>query len=143
MDKTIKFYILLLVLLIAAIVFIEGNHPKPINWTPTYFIKDKIPFGLYVLDNEINTLLKNQKITQFSTSPYEYFKDKVNYDTIATHFNLKGTLLNINQDNNFDKQSIKEIFAFVREGNAVFLSAKIFPRKLLDSLNIKIQRQHL
>jgi hypothetical protein len=52
MSKTIKIYIVFLVLLLVAIIYIDAVRPRPINWTPTFDLKDKIPFGLYVFDNE-------------------------------------------------------------------------------------------
>ncbi|MBC7438681.1 MAG: DUF4350 domain-containing protein, partial [Flavobacterium sp.] len=52
MQKSLKIYIAILIILLFGIVIIDGSKPIPINWTPTYDTKDKIPFGLYVLDKE-------------------------------------------------------------------------------------------
>ena len=65
MGKTLKIYIVLLVLLLVAIVVIDSNRPKPIDWTPTFSLKDKIPYGMYVFDKEIGFAFegtKNQEI---------------------------------------------------------------------------------
>ena len=69
MNRTLKIYIAILVLIIVGIIFIDANRPKPINWSPTYALKDKIPFGLYVLDKEIKHLFPDEKIERFGTTP--------------------------------------------------------------------------
>ena len=59
MNKTLKIYIVFLVLLIVAIAFLNSKAPKPIDWSSTYSIKDKIPMGMYVFNKEIGSVLKN------------------------------------------------------------------------------------
>ena len=76
MDKTVKIAIALVVLLIVTTIVIDANKPKPIDWNPTYRIHDKIPFGLYVFNQEIDKLLKKDTITRITNSAFEYF----NYD---------------------------------------------------------------
>jgi uncharacterized protein involved in outer membrane biogenesis len=50
MNKTLKIYIGILVALMVLIVFVDANRPKPINWTPSFDVNSKIPFGLYVFN---------------------------------------------------------------------------------------------
>ena len=142
MDKTLKIYIALLVLLIAAIVVIDSNRPKPIDWTPTFSLKDKIPYGMYVFDQEINSLLKGQKIRKFNTTPYEYFDSKFDYDTLVNDYRIKGTFLSISKMADFDDQSITEICTFVDHGNNAFISSEMMPNALLDSLNLKMDSEY-
>lgn len=76
MDKTAKIAIGLVVLLLVVTIAIDASKPKPINWSPTYRIYDKIPFGLYIFNQEINKLRPKDTINKISTSAFEYF----NYD---------------------------------------------------------------
>ena len=139
MNKTIRLYIVFLVLLLVAIVVIDINRPKPINWTPTYDIKDKIPYGMYVFDKELPTILKGITINKVNITPYEFLEEQyVDEDTVANTYNVRGTLLNISQYNEIDDESAKEIFSFAKLGNTVFLSMKGFPTAILDSLKIEI-----
>ena len=46
---TFRWYVLGLVLLFGAYVAVEYYRPKPLDWTPTFQNKDKIPYGTYVL----------------------------------------------------------------------------------------------
>lgn len=135
MSKSVKIYIVFLVLLMTGIVIIDINSPKPINWTPTYSLKDKIPLGLYVLDQEANSFFKDQKIEKVNVTPYEFFSDKFDYeDTITNNYTIKGTVISISGFSDLDDQSIEELCSFVSYGNTVFLSSKELPVYLLDSL---------
>jgi hypothetical protein len=142
MGKTLKIYIVLLVLLLVAIVVIDANRPKPIDWTPTFSLNDKIPYGMYVFDKEIGALLKGQKIDKFNTTPYEYFDSKFDFDTLVNDYHIKGTFLNISRTANLDDQSVSEICSFVRHGNNAFLSSETLPNGLLDSLNLKMDSEY-
>ncbi len=138
MDKTLKIYIALLVLVIVVIVVIDGNRPKPVDWSPTYSLKDKIPYGMFVLDHEIGALLKGKKITKFENSPYEYFDKKFDFDTLVKDYRIKGTFLSISKNVDLDKESITEICTFVNHGNTAFISSEMIPNSLLDSLKLKM-----
>ena len=142
MDKTLKLYIVLLVFLIAAIIVIDSNRPKPIDWTPTFSLKDKIPYGMYVFDQEIESILKGQKIEKFNTTPYEYFDKTFNYDTLVNDYRVKGTFLSISKMANFDEASITELCTFVNYGNNAFISSEMIPNTLLDSLNLKMDSEY-
>ena len=136
MNRTLKIYVFFLILLLAGIVYIDINRPKPINWSPTYSIKDKIPFGLYVFNNEIKSYFKNQKIQKINTTPYEYLIDQYDYDTLVNNYKINGTAVNVSEYSDIDKQSVEELLIFVSRGNTAFLSSKELPMQLLDSLKV-------
>ncbi|WP_456314210.1 DUF4350 domain-containing protein [Pseudomonas shirazensis] len=139
MSKSIKIYIAILVFIFAIILIAGRNQPKPIDWRPTYSVNDKIPYGLYVFDKEINGILKKQKIERVSAiTPYEFLDSKYIPDTIEGKYKIKGTFFNIAEYGNIDDQSITELFYFVSHGNSAFLSMKTLPQSLMDSLKIEI-----
>ena len=41
---------------------LEYNRPKPLDWTPTYFNKDKIPYGTFVLFDQLPRLLGTDSV---------------------------------------------------------------------------------
>lgn len=133
----LKIYLILLGLLFAAIIAMDAMKPVPIDWRPTYSIKDKIPLGLYVFDQELSSLAR-QKISKFRVTPYEYLDAAFDYDTLVENYKIKGTLLNISNLPNIDDESCKEIFNFVARGNAAFLSMKVLPKYLIDSLKVEV-----
>ena len=56
MDKKIKIYIALFVLIVAFIIYTDANKAKPINWTPSYVADHKLPYGTYVLNNNAGAI---------------------------------------------------------------------------------------
>jgi hypothetical protein len=142
MDKTLKIYVVLLVVLLVSIVVLDGNSPKPIDWSPSYSTKDKIPYGMYVFEKEIGSLLKNQEIEKFDTTPYEFLVNKFDYDSLDLGYKIRGTFLNISKISNLDKQSVSQICSFVGYGNNAFISSENIPNDLLDSLKLKMDSEY-
>ncbi|OXA70597.1 hypothetical protein B0A67_15340 [Flavobacterium aquidurense] len=139
MDKSIKIYIAVLVLILALILITDRDQPKPVDWRPTYAVNDKIPYGLYVFDKEINGFFKNHKVERIATqTPYEFLDANYDDNSEEEDYKIKGTFINISESNTIDDQSIKEIFYFVSHGNSAFLSMRAFPKLLLDSLKIEV-----
>jgi hypothetical protein len=144
MDRNIKIYIAVLVFILTVILVIDRDQPKPIDWRPTYAVNDKIPYGLYVFDKEINGFFSNQKIERISTvTPYEFLDSKYVENPLIKNYKIKGTFINISESNTIDEQSIKEIFYFVSHGNNAFLSMKSFPKYLLDTLKLEVNSDYL
>jgi hypothetical protein len=66
--------VLLTILLIIALV--NSNKTEAINWSESYHLRDKIPFGLYVFDQEKHQFFDHKKenvLKIIEQSPYEYF----------------------------------------------------------------------
>lgn len=139
MDKSLKIYIVILILLLIAIIVADSNKPIPVDWSPTYGIKDKIPYGLYVLDAELPKILKNNNIKKLNVSFYEYLES--NKFAGNRDFKFKGTLLSISNNHNIDNESAADILKFVGQKNNAFLSMDNFPQMILDSLKIDIRNQ--
>jgi hypothetical protein len=143
MDKTLKIAITFLVLLFVGIIYLDSRKPKPIDWTPTYGIKDKIPLGLYVLDHEMDGFLKGQKIEKINKSPYEYFINQFDFeDTISRGHFTKGTFFNIVESSEIDNESANQILQFVGAGNTAFISANDLPESLLDTLKLETETEY-
>ena len=138
MAKSLKIYIGLLVLLFAVIIIIDANKPKPVNWTPTYSINDKIPLGLYVLNQQINHMF-NGNVNRMDVTAYEYFSPLYDYDTLVNTYKVRGSFINISAELNLDEESVTEIMYFVGHGNSAFLSMKTLPPAILDSLDLEMQ----
>ncbi|HJR99911.1 MAG TPA: DUF4350 domain-containing protein [Flavobacterium sp.] len=133
MPKSIKIYIFILVLILIGIITLDANKPKPVNWTPSFSAKDKIPFGLFVLNNEIDSLFGQQKLERFGVTPYEFLDPKYSYEDST--YTTQGTVMYIDGSSNIDDESAQEILYFVSHGNTAFISATSFPLKFRDTLN--------
>lgn len=140
MNRQLTIYIVLLVLLIGAIIAIDSTKPKPINWTPTYNINDKIPLGLYIFDKEIDVLFEGQDVEKFNITPYEFFDAAYDYET--NNYTAKGTFISISEDNEIDEESLTELLYYAEHGNTVLMSMKSFPVTLLDTLKVEIEKSY-
>lgn len=141
MNKTIKIYIVFLVLIFIAIIFVDANRPRPIDWRPTYSINDKIPFGLYIFDKETPTLLKKNSLKKVTNTIYEYFEPLYNYDSLVNNYSERGTILSISEYSLIDDQSTQELLYFVSHGNSAYLSSKSFSKILMDSLKFETNNE--
>jgi len=47
--KDFKIYISIASALLLIYLIAEYNKPVPINWNPTFYYNDKIPFGTYIV----------------------------------------------------------------------------------------------
>lgn len=142
MNRTLKIYITLLVLVLVGIIYVDANRPKPIDWRPTYKVSSKTPLGLYVLDQEIESVLAEQNVERFKITPYEFFDAHYDYDTLVNTYDIKGTMLSITNENTIDEESIGEILLFVSHGNQAFMSMNSFSELLSDTLNFKLGNQY-
>lgn len=134
MNKSVITYLILFLVVSIGIIALDSNTPKQINWTPTYSVNDKIPFGLYIFDKELDSLLKPDTLNTINVTAYEYFDGFYNYDTLVNTYETSGTFIAINDFADIDEESVKELLYFSGHGNSVFLSMKSLPQMLVDSL---------
>lgn len=124
MDKRTRKYMLLFGMLILALLLYEYSKPTPINWTPSYSQKHKIPLGAYILRNELPKLFPNADILDIHKPPYEFLGDAPE----------KGTYIFINNRVGFDDVEFKRLLKFAEQGNDVFISSHGF---IIDTLNLE------
>ena len=136
MNKTIKVYIGLLLLLFMGAIAIEFSKPKPINWTRTFNEAHTIPYGTYILYNELSSIFPKSEVHDIAVSPYEYFDESYNWEdsTYAT----SGTYMLIDDYAEVDDVSAQKILDFVSQGNTLFMSANYLPQKFIDTLYIEL-----
>ena len=63
MTSNLRWYLLGLLALFGAYVALEYYRPKPVDWTPTLINKDKIPYGTYVLYDQLPRLLGTDSVS--------------------------------------------------------------------------------
>ncbi|WP_193560189.1 DUF4350 domain-containing protein [Hymenobacter nivis] len=67
---TFRWYVLGLLALFGAYVALEYYRPKPLDWSPTYINKDKIPYGTFVLFDQLPRLLGTDSVAVVRQSAY-------------------------------------------------------------------------
>ena len=62
MKSSLRWYLVGLLALFGAYVALEYYRPKPLDWRPTLINKDKIPYGTYVLYDQLPRLLGTDSV---------------------------------------------------------------------------------
>lgn len=117
-------------LVLLGIIAMETARPKPLDWRPSYTATDKIPFGCFVLFNELPNLFPNSAVESFGESVYEVLTKKEN----ASNANY----LFVNNGIDFDEQETHKLLDYVHRGNDVFIASTYFGGFLSDTLNLKM-----
>ena len=133
MGKSLKAYIILLLVLFGFIFYVQITAEKPVNWAKTYNETDKIPYGTFIFYNELPELFPESQITTITTSPYEYFeafKDTSNVEPA-------GIYMHIDEFAQLDDVSAEKLLDFTAKGNTLFLASSYIPKVFLDSLQIE------
>jgi hypothetical protein len=103
--------------------------PKPTDWNPSYLKEDKIPFGTYILYNELESIFPNALITPSRLPVYNALKDqnfeRTNYLLIAGEVKMDG-------------YDYEELVKFMERGNNVFIAAYQLSNTLADTLNLQM-----
>ncbi len=137
MNKTINIYIGLLILLFIGAIAIEFSKPKPINWTRTFNEQHTIPYGTFVLYNELTEIFPEGKVQDITVSPYEFF-DEFKYSEDSTNI-VTGNYMLIDDYADVDDVSAQELLDFASRGNTIFMSSNYLPQKFLDTLGIELE----
>ncbi|WP_372745883.1 DUF4350 domain-containing protein [Lutibacter sp.] len=127
MDKSLKIYVVIFIVLILGYLYLDSTKKKPINWFPSYAENHKIPYGTYVLRNELQTFLPNTTIEEIKIPPYIYLEDSTR----------TGTYFFTDEALNFGDAEFYRLMQFVKRGNDVFISTHGIQ---IDTLNFKTKR---
>ena len=134
MNKRTKIIIGIFAAVLIGIIVTEIVRPKPLNWSPSYTSSDKIPFGCFVLFNELPTLFPNKEVTSVDQSLYEVLTE---LDTVS-----KSNYLMVNNGISFDKEEYDQLLEYVSRGNDVFMASTYFGGYLSDTLNLDIDASY-
>jgi hypothetical protein len=134
MKKSIIVWIVLLIAIVLGIALIDASATRPINWQKTYNIRDKIPFGLYVLHEELpNIMGADRQIHDFGRTFYEEMA------TLDSAKNYGAALIEIDDYMGFDQEETNKVLDYVAKGGEIFLSAKYYNPLLLDTLGLAVE----
>ncbi|GAA3514052.1 hypothetical protein GCM10022393_29920 [Aquimarina addita] len=133
MDKRSRNILILLGFALIVIISTELLRPQPINWDTSYTSAATIPFGGYILYEELKDQ-EDKEITKISKNPYEFLNDSLDYQNSVYLF--------INSGFDFDKRSYEKLITFVEQGNSVFIAGTRYGSVFRDSLNIETETEY-
>jgi hypothetical protein len=130
--KDFKIYIGIASALLLVYLIAQYNKPNPVNWTNTLYYNDKIPFGTFVLYNQLNDIFPDAEITRTNQSAYSVFSDTTmmpgNYLIIANNLEL-------------NKEDYIAMVKYISAGNSVFISAFDWGGTVTDTLKLNLSNE--
>ena len=127
MNKKTSIYIGAFLVLILGFIYLESTKKQPVNWFPTYAAKHKMPYGTFVLREELSNLLSSVEVKNIQIPPYIYLEDTTR---VGTYFFVDEAL-------NFGNAEFLRLMKFVERGNDVFISTHGMN---IDTLNFETNR---
>lgn len=121
MNKTFKIYAVIFIVVMIILVLFEANKTERTDWRKNFDINQKSPFGLFVFNNEVNTLFKN-KIKKISETPYDYYQADQKPHNILV---IEETI---------DIPSWNKILDQVSKGSDAMLIVSEMPKQISDSI---------
>ncbi len=126
--KDFKIYISVATILLVIYLVAQYNKPAPVNWQPTLYYNDKIPFGTYVLYRQLPQLFPGAKVTNTNQNLYDAFHNK--------HITNSNYLI-ISKSVVLSKYDYKEMVNYIKAGNSVFITAFDWRGILADTLDLR------
>ena len=127
--RDFKIYISVASILLVIYLVAQYNKPSPIDWQPTLYYQDKIPFGTYVLHNQLSHFFPGAITTNTNQNLYDLFHKS------SIH---NSNYLIISKTINLSKYDYKEMVKYIEAGNSVLISAATWRGKLADTLSLSI-----
>ncbi len=127
--RDLKIYIAIAAILLTVYLIALYNQPVPINWSETYSKNDKIPYGTYVLRQQLTDIFPGAKILDRRRPVFNNFKE----EQIK-----RGSYIMIAGSVNLDEYDYKELVNYMREGNDVFIATYYLNSYLKDTLKLSI-----
>ncbi len=112
-------------LAIAALVYLEANQPKPLNWFPSYHQDDKIPLGSKVLYDLMEDKL-GDRMQVNTRPPFEVIEQD----------SLSGTFFFLNDYILFEEAELNAMLHWVSQGNTLFMASTSYSARMLDTLQL-------
>ena len=124
MNKTFKLYGIIFIIVLVILALLEFNKTQITDWRKNFDVNEKTPFGLFVFNKEVGTLL-HQKVKKVELSPYDFYQK----NTLKLH-----NILAIETE--IDEESWNKILKNVENGSDALIISDFFHPKITDSLEV-------
>ncbi|WP_231491049.1 DUF4350 domain-containing protein [Pedobacter sp. Leaf170] len=126
--KGYKIYFAIGLILILVYLIAQFNKPTPTDWSPSYKKESKIPYGTYILYNQLQDVLPGVK-KQASAMPI--------YNTLKGKNYTNASYLIIAPQIKITKVDFEQIKKFTSAGNKVFIASYTLGNHAEEALKIK------
>ncbi|RMZ61175.1 hypothetical protein D1632_04215 [Chryseobacterium nematophagum] len=122
MNKTFKIYAVIFMVVMIILALLEVNKKESTDWRKNFDVNEKSPFGLFVFNNEVQSLFDHH-VKKIENTPYDYYNQ---------HQKGVHNILVIESD--IDKESWKKILKEVTKGSDMMLIMSQIPKEISDSI---------
>jgi hypothetical protein len=124
--RNLKFIIPVTIVFVV-LVIIKMFTPEPTDWSPSYSKNDKIPFGSYILYNQLSDLFPNKKIESTNLPFYNITNEK--------KIENKNIIIICNQfdPDELDAKILKQL---LENGSDIFIAANSIGKFIADSIKL-------
>ncbi|GAK75858.1 DUF4350 domain-containing protein [Nonlabens ulvanivorans] len=128
-DKRAKTILYVLLGVVVMLFFFESSRPRPLNWQKSFTSGDKIPFGAFVLYDQLDEIFNRDDITSVDEVPVDFL---LKNDSITN-----ANYIFINDYLSFDSVESDYLMDFVARGNKVFIASNGAYGTLADTLGLE------
>ncbi len=126
--KWLRWYIILMALLLGVYMYAVYKRPPEIDWSRTLSNRDKIPYGTYILFNNLQSILR-QKPKELRVPVYDHTNNNEAEDELYILIaNSIGTT----------ETDEAELWNYIAKGNTVFMSAERFSTSFQDTMKLEV-----
>lgn len=125
--KWLRIHIAIIVLIIIGYAYVDHKRPPVVSWDPTFSRYDRIPFGTFVLYDQLKHLFDTAP-TPHKGTIYDHLNNR--QDTGELYMIIAGAVKTSKTDEN-------ELLRHVALGNTVFIAAGELSQGLQDTLGCR------
>jgi hypothetical protein len=131
--KDLKIYIFIASALLVVYIVAQYNRPKDTDWSNTLSNTDKIPFGTYILYNQLHDIFPNAAVKTFGEPVYNVISDERVKD---------GAYIIICNNVQLNKYDYKQLVGYIKQGNDVFIAANEFGEEFRKKLGVNTSTEN-
>lgn len=131
MKLKIYIYLFMMTGIVLFYVWYETNRPATVDWTETFSVNDKIPFGTYIAGKSLPYLFPEGKVEISRRPVTERLRRK---DTL-----YPSAYVFIDYGFQTDPAEMEDLLNFVEKGNYLFIAALQMPDTLLSLFHLKLE----
>ncbi|GAB0156106.1 hypothetical protein CHRYSEOSP005_13700 [Chryseobacterium sp. Alg-005] len=122
MNKNFKIYAVIFIMIMVIMALFEVNKKEVVDWRKNFDVNEKSPFGLFVFNEEVKYLFKNN-LKKIDQNPYDYYNQ---------HKKGLHNILVVERD--MDEESWNKILNEVAKGSDAMVITSYFPKAISDSI---------
>lgn len=131
MNRSVTLGVGLLLVVLIGIALIDAGAKRPVDWTPTYDQRDKIPFGLFVLHTELPAMLGTKK--KYADTEVSFYEEVSNLNSLKK---FDWAIIDVLDYGSYAEEESKPLLEFVHKGGELFIASAYLNDWLLDTLDI-------